>query len=76
MPVGDRSTAIEFWPFPAGFMEIGEATEAVAIRETKVEALADVAILSFLAVPSMPNIASSVLTNPTPFLKRAEPHGD
>ena len=44
------------WPFPAGFMEIGEATESVAIRETKVEALADVAILSFSAVPNMPNI--------------------
>jgi ADP-ribose pyrophosphatase YjhB (NUDIX family) len=57
VPAGDRSAAIGFWTFPAGFMEIGEATEEAAIRETKEEALADVAILSFSAVLSMPNIS-------------------
>jgi ADP-ribose pyrophosphatase YjhB (NUDIX family) len=44
------------WTFPAGFMEIGETTEEAAARETKEEALAEVATLSLYAVLSMPNI--------------------
>ncbi len=56
MPAGDRSAAIEFWTFPAGFMEIGEATEEAAIRERKEEVLAVGAILSLSAVLSRPNI--------------------
>ncbi len=56
MPAGDRSAAIEFWTFPAGFMEIGEETEEAAIQERKEEVLAVGAILSLSAVLSRPNI--------------------
>ena len=44
------------WTFPAGFMEIGESTEEAAIRETKEEAQADVAITELYAVLSLPHI--------------------
>ncbi len=43
------------WTFPSGFMEIGESTEQAAIRETKEEAQADVAITALHAVLSLPH---------------------
>lgn len=49
------------WTFPAGFMEIGESTEQAAIRETKEEAEADVAITSLYAVMSLPHIGQVYL---------------
>ena len=49
------------WTFPAGFMEIGESTEQAAARETKEEALADVAITSLYAVLSLPHIGQVYL---------------
>lgn len=49
------------WTFPAGFMEIGESTEQAAVRETKEEAQADVAITSLHAVLSLPHIGQVYL---------------
>lgn len=49
------------WTFPAGFMEIGESTEQAAIRETKEEARADVAITALYAVLSLPHIGQVYL---------------
>jgi len=49
------------WTFPAGFMEIGESTEQAAVRETKEEAEADVAITSLYAVLSLPHIGQVYL---------------
>ena len=49
------------WTFPAGFMEIGESTEQAAARETKEEALADVAITALYAVLSLPHIGQVYL---------------
>jgi ADP-ribose pyrophosphatase YjhB (NUDIX family) len=39
-----------FWTIPAGFMEIGESTEAGAIRETWEEATARIEITDLLAI--------------------------
>lgn len=52
---------VGLWTFPAGFMEIGESTEQAAIRETKEEAEADVAITSLYAVMSLPHIGQVYL---------------
>lgn len=41
---------IGFWTVPAGFMEIGESTEAGAIRETWEEANARIEITGLLAI--------------------------
>jgi ADP-ribose pyrophosphatase YjhB (NUDIX family) len=49
------------WTFPAGFMEIGESTEEAAIRETREEARADVAIAGLYAVLSLPHIGQVYL---------------
>lgn len=49
------------WTFPAGFMEIGESTEEAAVRETREEAEADVAITSLYAVLSLPHIGQVYL---------------
>jgi ADP-ribose pyrophosphatase YjhB (NUDIX family) len=49
------------WTFPAGFMEIGESTDAAAVRETREEAEADVAITSLHAVFSLPHIGQVYL---------------
>jgi len=49
------------WTFPAGFMEIGESTEQAAVRETKEEAQADVAITALYAVLSLPHIGQVYL---------------
>ncbi len=49
------------WTFPAGFMEIGESTEAAAMRETREEAEADVTITSLHAVLSLPHIGQVYL---------------
>ena len=49
------------WTFPAGFMEIGESTEQAAVRETKEEAQADVAISALYAVLSLPHIGQVYL---------------
>jgi ADP-ribose pyrophosphatase YjhB (NUDIX family) len=49
------------WTIPAGFMEIGESTEQAAIRETKEEAHADVALTSLFAVLSLPQIGQVYL---------------
>jgi ADP-ribose pyrophosphatase YjhB (NUDIX family) len=49
------------WTFPAGFMEIGESTEQAAVRETKEEAEADVAITALHAVLSLPHIGQVYL---------------
>jgi ADP-ribose pyrophosphatase YjhB (NUDIX family) len=52
---------VGLWTFPAGFMEIRESTEQAAIRETKEEAEADVAITSLYAVMSLPHIGQVYL---------------
>lgn len=49
------------WTFPAGFMEIGESTEQAAVRETKEEAEAEVAITALHAVLSLPHIGQVYL---------------
>lgn len=49
------------WTFPAGFMEIGESTEQAAVRETREEAEAEVAITSLHAVLSLPHIGQVYL---------------
>jgi len=49
------------WTFPAGFMEIGESTEQAAVRETKEEAQADIAITALYAVLSLPHIGQVYL---------------
>lgn len=46
-----------FWTFPAGFMELGESTEAAAARETLEEANAKVAIHSLYGIFSLPHVS-------------------
>lgn len=45
-----------FWTLPAGYMELGETTEAAAMREAREEACADIRIDALLAVYSIPRI--------------------
>ena len=45
-----------FWTLPAGFMEIGESTEAGARRETLEEAGAEVTIQDLFAVFDIPHV--------------------
>lgn len=45
------------WTFPAGFMELGESTEAAAERETLEEAHADVRIHSLFGLFSLPHVS-------------------
>jgi ADP-ribose pyrophosphatase YjhB (NUDIX family) len=45
-----------FWTLPAGFMEIGESTEAGAKRETLEEAGAEVTIQDLFAVFDIPHV--------------------
>ena len=45
-----------FWTLPAGFMEIGESTEAGARRETLEEAGAEVEIRDLFAVFDIPHV--------------------
>lgn len=48
---------VGFWTFPAGFMEVGESTEAAAARETFEEAHADINIHSLLGVFSLAHVS-------------------
>jgi ADP-ribose pyrophosphatase YjhB (NUDIX family) len=45
------------WTVPAGFMELGETTEDAARRETREEALADVADLALHCVVEVPEVS-------------------
>jgi ADP-ribose pyrophosphatase YjhB (NUDIX family) len=48
---------IGYWTLPAGFMEVGETTEAAARREAMEEANAAIVIDRLLAVYTIPRIA-------------------
>lgn len=46
-----------FWTLPAGFMENGESTAEAAMRETREEACAGVAIEALFALVNIPHIS-------------------
>jgi ADP-ribose pyrophosphatase YjhB (NUDIX family) len=52
---------VGYWTFPAGFMELGESTEAAAARETLEEAQAAVRITSLYAVFTLPRVSQVYL---------------
>ena len=45
-----------YWTLPAGFMELGETSQAAALRETLEEANARVEIINLFAVFSLPHV--------------------
>ena len=45
------------WTIPAGFMELGETTNAAAIRETLEEAQAEIKIIELFAVYNIPRVS-------------------
>ena len=45
------------WTLPAGFLELGETTSAGAVRETREEASADVAVDGLYTVFNLPHIS-------------------
>ena len=46
-----------YWTLPAGFMELGETSQAAALRETFEEANARVEILNLFAVFNLPHVS-------------------
>jgi ADP-ribose pyrophosphatase YjhB (NUDIX family) len=46
-----------YWTLPAGYLELGESTEAGALREAREEACAEIALDGVLAVYSIPRIS-------------------
>lgn len=46
-----------FWTLPAGYLELGETTEAGAMREAREEACADIRIDALLAIYNIPRIS-------------------
>lgn len=48
---------VGYWTFPAGFMELGEATEHAAARETLEEAEAEVDIINLYAVFTLTRVS-------------------
>ena len=46
-----------YWTLPAGFMELGETSQAAALRETLEEANARVEILNLFAVFNLPHVS-------------------
>ncbi|MEX2247130.1 MAG: NUDIX hydrolase [Dehalococcoidia bacterium] len=50
-----------FWTFPGGFLEVGETTEAGAVREAKEETGLDVTLGALLGVYTRPDVGIALI---------------